>query len=195
MFTALLDTCVLWPSLQRDFLLSLAIQGMYRPIWSSAILDELEDHEVQKLQNPARSGLDRNEALRRATHLIRQMRSAFDDAEVKGWEALEGTYGLPDPDDEHVVAAAHIGHAGAIVTENLKDFPSSCLPPGIEAVRAAEFAYTTVSINPPAALAAVSEIASRSGRHGPILSTRGILATLEDRYELVDAVALMRGVK
>jgi hypothetical protein len=76
-FTALLDTCVLWPSAQRDFLLSLAAEGMYRPVWSPAILAELEYHEADKL---IRRGVREDNAASRAHFLIEQMRSAFDDA-------------------------------------------------------------------------------------------------------------------
>lgn len=125
MFAVVLDTCVLWPSLQRDFLLSLAVEGLYRPVWSSAILAELEEHEARKL---VRRGSGQSDAAVAAGHLVSQMTSAFDDACVQGWEPLEGTYGLPDPDDEHVVAAAVVGGAGAIITVNLKDLPADRMP-------------------------------------------------------------------
>jgi predicted nucleic acid-binding protein len=127
-FAALLDTCVLWPSTQRDFLLSLAIENLYRPLWSAAILEELQFREQMKLTKRL---VPDEEARERAQHLVDEMRQAFDDAEVEGWEGLEGIYGLPDPDDEQVVAAAVVGGAGAIVTANFKDFPTDRLRPGL----------------------------------------------------------------
>ena len=84
MFTALLDTCVLWPSLQRDVLLSLAVEGMYRPVWSGVILAELEYEQAAKLVS---SGADPTAAQSGAAQLVAQMRRAFDDAEITGWEA------------------------------------------------------------------------------------------------------------
>lgn len=129
MLTALLDTYVLWPSLQRDFLLSLAIEDVYRPLWSRAILDELEYEEARKLRD---RGTGPATAEAGARHLIVQMGRAFHDAEAKGWEHLEGTFGLPDPDDEHVLAAAVTGGASVIVTHNTKDFPDRARPPGID---------------------------------------------------------------
>jgi PIN domain len=120
MFAALLDTSVLWPSLQRDFLLSLGIEGLYRPLWSTEILAELEYCETTKL---IERGEPPDAATEWARYLISQMTAAFDDALVENWEAHDGTFDLPHPDDEHVVAAALVGGAGVIVTNNLKDFP------------------------------------------------------------------------
>ena len=188
MFTATLDTSVLWPSLQRDFLLSLAVEGAYRLTWSSAILDELEFHEEVKL---VKRGIPVAEAASRAATLIAAMRREFADAEVDGWQPLEGTFGLPDADDEHVLAAAVIAGAGAIVTENLKDFPADRIPPGIQVLSAREFAKNTVALNPRLALAAVREIASRSGRYGATLAVGEILETLRDRYGMIEAVDMM----
>jgi predicted nucleic acid-binding protein len=187
-FTALLDTSVLWPSTQRDFLLSLAVEGLYRPVWSSAILDELRHHETIKLQE---RGVPREEAEARAARLIQHM-GAFTDAEVSGWEPLEGTFDLPDPDDEHVAAAAVLADAGAIVTSNLKDFPSERLPDSLQVLPPHEFALNTVSLEPSGAAAAVQAMAGRTGRFGLGRSPGDVLDVLEQRYDMAATVALLR---
>ena len=83
---------------------------MYRPTWSSVTLDEVEYNEAEKLQK--RRGFSEAEADERASRLIEQIRRAFSDAEITDFERLEGSYGLPDPDDEHVVAAAELAGPG-----------------------------------------------------------------------------------
>ncbi|WP_277454755.1 PIN domain-containing protein [Janibacter sp. DB-40] len=188
MFAAVLDTSVLWPSLQRDFLLSLAAEGSYSPKWSSAILDELVYHEAKKLIG---RGTPDEEAETSAKRLIHQMSSAFDDALVTGWESLEGTYGLPDPDDEHVVAAAVMGGAETIVTENLKHFPVSNLPASIRATPARQFVYDTVQQHLTQASRAVLAICERSGRHGPDLTAADVLTVLDERYQMTETVELL----
>ena len=175
--------------MQRDFLLSLAVEGMYRPVWSWKILAELEFHEQAKLE---RRGCSSENAKDRAAWLIGQMRGAFEDAEVEGWERLEGSYGLPDPNDEHVVAAAFVARAGAIITFNSGDFPPGKLPHGLEAVLPAAFAASTVALNPLVGLRAVEAMASRSGKKGPDLGVREVLDLLEDRYGLTDAADTLR---
>lgn len=84
----------------------MAIEGLYRPMWSDAILEELHFHEQRKRID---WGENDAAALTAADHLLANMRNNFDDALVTGWEPLDGSFGLPDADDEHVVAAAVVG--------------------------------------------------------------------------------------
>src|ERR1700676_1504104 len=189
MFAALLDTSVLWPSLQRDFLLSLAVEGMYRPLWSSEILTELEFCETEKL---IKRGEQPDTAAARARHLIDQMTTAFDDALVENWEPHDGTFNLPDSDAEHVAAAAVFGGAGAIVPDNLKDFPIVKIPAPIKVLSPAEFAADTVAVSPDVALRAVQTMASRYS--APRLRTEDILNRLVQRYVMIEAAELIRTV-
>ena len=187
MFAAMLDTSVLWPSLQRDFLLSLAIEGLFRPLWSTAILDELCYHEGQKLID---RGHDPVLAEQRSQRLVNQMNAAFDDAIVLNWESLEGTFGLPDVNDEHVVAAALVGGADVIVTSNSKDFPPQQIPIPLKAISPAQFAADTVAVSPDIAYQAVIGMASRFVR--PSSTVDEILDRLVARYAMAEAVELIR---
>lgn len=187
MFGAVLDTSVLWPSLQRDFLLSLAIEGLYRPLWSSAILAELEYHETRKrIERGERPDV----AADRARRLIEQMSTAFDDAAVENWEPHDGAFGLPDRDDEHVVAAAVVGGAGAIVTENRRDFPLANIPPQIKVLSPAKFTADTVAAAPEVARHALQAMSNRFST--PPLTIDDILARLVDRYGMGEAADLIR---
>ncbi|WP_406235367.1 PIN domain-containing protein [Nocardia sp. NBC_01009] len=189
MFAVVLDTCVLWPSLQRDFLLSLAIEGIYRPLWSATILEELEYHEARKC---VERGEDSTKAAAKASRLIEAMQSAFDDALVQNWEPHEGTFNLPDPDDEHVLAAAVVGGAAAIVTSNVRDFPLTSIPSQIQILRPAVFAADAVSVSPDTALQAVEAIANR--HKNPPETVEVILDRLVTLYGMSEAVDLIRSV-
>ena len=191
MFTALLDSCVLWPSTLRDFLLSLAFEGSYRFIFSEAILTEVEVNEELKRM---KRGDSQPAAEAKARHLAAQMRTHFADSIVTGWEGLEGTYGLPDPDDEHVLAAAVVGGAGCIVTDNFRDFPSDKVPDGIQITGVQDFAYETVSVQLELGLAAVRAMSERSGRSGVKQTPEDILDQLAKTYSLDATTDLLRGL-
>jgi hypothetical protein len=187
MFAALLDTCVLWPSLQRDFLLSMAAEGLYRPLWSEAILDELYRHEQRKL---IRRGGEAVLARQAAEHLLDRMNAAFADAVVTGWEPLEGSFGLPDADDEHVVAAAVIGGAGVIVTDNVKHFPAASMPSHIQVLRGREFAADTADLDPARAARVLCELSTR--RANPRQNPHHVLDLLVVRYGMTEVDVIVR---
>ena len=176
MFSALLDTCVLVPSRARDVLLEVASTGAYRPLWSSEILAEL-DRTLRLLLG--KRGVSPEETDAYLTRLFRQMETAFPDALVTGWESLAETVQLPDPDDRHVVAAARVGRADVIVTDNLADFPPAALPAPLTRQSLDEFLLDALDLHPRLIISAVRGVARRTGRTGPGMTARDIAAQLQ----------------
>lgn len=155
-------------------------------MWSDAILEELHLHEQYKLID---RGAEPGDALIKADFLIAQMRTAFGDALVTGWEGLDGTYELPDPDDEHALAAAVVGNADVIVTDNLKHFPPAKIPSHINVIAGREFAENTADVNPEAAVRALIAISTRHKLTPQ--SPRQVLELLVSRYSMNQLVAIL----
>lgn len=117
-FTAFYDANVLYPAPLRDFLMHLALTGVYRARWSTLVHEEWKRHLLINRPELTREQLDRTSLL---------MDRAVPDGLVTDHESLiEGLY-LPDADDRHVLAAAIKCNASVIVTFNLKDFPKDAL--------------------------------------------------------------------
>lgn len=167
-YTAVLDACVLYPAPVRDILLSLAHQGLYNARWTATINDEWIRNLISN-----RPDLQAN----RLHAIADNMARAIPDALIAGHEKFIDTIVLPDPNDRHVVAAALIGHADAIVTFNLKDFPPAVLLPlGIEAQHPDDFVVNQLHLNLTEALKAVK--AQRTRLERPKLTVEQLLATL-----------------
>ncbi len=117
-YSAVLDACVLVPMALCDLLLRLAEEpAMYRPLWSEQILTEMAKALKTKLRRSATEV-----AWRR-----RRMKEAFPEAMVTVPSALlKAVESIPDNDDRHVLAAAVMAHANAIVTQNTRHFPKDC---------------------------------------------------------------------
>ena len=117
-FAALYDANVLYPAPLRDFLMNLALTGVYRARWSANIHEEWKRNLLLNRPDLSRVQVDRTSAL---------MDAAVPDALVTDYEPLVEGLDLPDEDDRHVLAAAIKCNASVIVTFNLKDFPAAVL--------------------------------------------------------------------
>lgn len=183
-YTAILDACVLYPATLRDLLLSLARDGLFHARWSERIQDEW-----------VRSLLKRRPELEKAApcRTCELMAKAVPDKVVRGWQSIEpGLKGLPDADDRHVLAAAICGHADAIVTFNLDDFPAEALAPfGVEAQHPDDFLLNQLDLNPIAALKSIK--AMRARWRNPQLSALDLAVALE-KLQLPLVAARLREV-
>lgn len=157
-FRVLLDACVLLPYQLCDLLLRLAEDGMYEPLWSVEILDEVERNLVTKFDRTP------TQVHRRLGH----MRSAFPHAMVDNYADLISVM-TTHPKDRHVLAAAVRGGAATIVTANTKDFPESALTSyDIEAVHPDVFLQDQLDLDPNRVLRCIAQ--QRTDYTRPVLT-------------------------
>jgi len=124
----MLDTCVLYPAVLRDFLLALAARGLYVPLWSDGVAAEWL-HLVAR-RNPAEKA--------DVAALLLRMAARWTEGRVGPGDPA--VLDLPDPADRHVLAAAIAGNADLILTENWRDFPRRALAPeGVQAITPDDF--------------------------------------------------------
>ena len=136
---AVLDACVLYPTVLREILLGVAARGLFEPMWSDRILREWT-RATDKI-GPGAKVQAEGEAL--------VVKAAFPRASVREQPNIEARVSLPDPNDEHVLAVAVARHADAIVTFNAKDFPRPVLAEfGIERRDPDGFLWELWSRNP-----------------------------------------------
>jgi predicted nucleic acid-binding protein len=114
---AVLDACVLYPTVLREILQGAAESGLYQPVFSDRILREWV-LATAKL-GPAAPAIAEGEA--------QLLRAAFPRAVVRAHPEIEAQLFLPDPNDCHVLATAIASGADAIVTFNAQDFPGHVL--------------------------------------------------------------------
>jgi hypothetical protein len=158
-FTAVFDSCVLYPAPLRDLLMRVAMTDLVRARWTDRIHDEWIAAVLQDRPDLNREQLERTRSL---------MNAHARDALVTDYEHLIETVQLPDPDDRHVLAAAIRSRSELIVTCNLKDFPADRLAPyGIELRHPDTFVSHLIDLAP-AVVCAAAKRQRQALRHPPM---------------------------
>ncbi len=169
MIIAVIDACVLYSALLRDFTMRLIIEDALDARWTEQIHTEWTRNLLQDRPDLTAAGL------RKVCDLMNRFAR---NAVVTGFEEYIGTLQLPDPKDRHVLAAAIHAKASVIVTFNLKDFPKSALKPyGIRMLHPDAFFLEIIQSYPDAALVALRK--QRAPLLNPPVSQKDFLLQLE----------------
>jgi predicted nucleic acid-binding protein len=138
-YTVLLDSSVLFPVFISNLLLFLAERQLFKVRWTARIHGEWVNRRLDRYPDSDRAALERKRTV---------MDREFEEALVSGFEALIDEIDLPDPDDQHVLAAARACKADVIVTDNIDDFPAAVLSPlNLFAQRADDFIADQVGVS------------------------------------------------
>ena len=150
---AVLDACVLYPTILREILQRTGEAGLYQQVFSDRIMREWV-LATAKLGDAAPALAAGEAAL---------LRAAFPRGLVRAHPEIEARLILPDPDDVHVLATAIASGADAIVTFNAQDFPGHVLSAeGIVRRDPDGFLWEMHSRNPQAVTRAVEAVRARA---------------------------------
>lgn len=175
-FIVLFDACVLYPAPLRDFLLRLGQSGLFAPKWTEKIHEEWTS-SLLKSRPELASQIERTKTL---------MDRAIPDCLVTGYEGLIDRLGLPDPNDNHILAAAIRCAAQMIVTFNLRDFPEEILEKyGIEAMHPDAFVEHQLGLHQGVVISAAKK--HRLALKNPTKSPEEYLTTLAGQGLVVTA--------
>jgi predicted nucleic acid-binding protein len=134
----LFDTNILGPIAYADIVLSLADRELFTPLWSPDILDEVRRFGNKRMV--PESSIEKRIAI---------MTEYFPDGLVRNYQSIIPTLDCKDLDDRHVLAAAIVGNASILVSENIKDFPLSTEEDyGIEVLRLDDFLELQFTLAP-----------------------------------------------
>lgn len=158
-YTVVLDACVLYPAPLRDLLLSLGTEELFRARWTATIQDEW-------VRNLLMNRPDIQPDALRVT--VQNMNQAIEDCLIENFDYLINSLSLPDENDRHVLAAAIVGHADAIITFNLQDFPEEKVKAhGIEILHPDDFLIAQYDLSPLRVLKTVKAIRERLMKKRP----------------------------
>jgi predicted nucleic acid-binding protein len=166
-----LDACVMLPQNLNNVLLTFAEEGLFAPVWTDTLLNEVQTNLVKKF----------GVTTAQAEHRIQQMRQAFPFAadEAAGYQRLIPAM-TNHRKDRHVLAAAVASGAALIVTANLRDFPDGALKPfGVEAVHPDEFLLDQLDLDRSHVLAGLDRLVARNKEAPQTVS--GLAAALAPR--------------
>jgi PIN domain len=163
-----LDSCVLYPVVTRDLLLTLATLDAFEPRWTEAILDEMTRNVLAHHPTIDPAHFEAGS--------VGAMRQAFPAASVNGYEHLIDRMDN-HPKDRHVAAAAVHIDADALVTYNVRDFDSELLRKrAIAIVTPPQLVGQLVDDEPSVVALAVSSMAARKKR--PPMSPADVVAAI-----------------
>ena len=185
--TVVLDACILFQGKLTDFLLCLAEQGGYEPLWS----DDIHAEWMRNLRACFNIPIERLEYRRS------EMERAFPAANcLADPSILAEVTALCRNDrqrkDAHVIATAATASADMILTHNSQDFPMDILEKhGLTRMKPDAFRQGQLSANPPLVIAA-AKAHRQSMKRSPYSQEHYLVLLASEKVGLSGLVELLR---